>query len=374
MIWPRRRWVVLAVASTLAVAACGSSGPDSPSRSGSGPSPLIDPADIVSGGPPRDGIPPIDHPKFIPAASVDFLESREPILALDVDGDARAYPLQIMIWHEIVNDEVGGMPVVVTYCPLCNTGIAFVRPTVGGRLLDFGTSGKLYHSNLLMYDRQTETLWAQASGEAVVGELTGTKLEFLPVQMLSWQDWRETHPNGKVLSRATGHDRPYGMNPYGGYDSIGGRPFLFEGDLDPRLPPVARVLGVAAGDDAVAFAYDGLKASAVGGWAAANATVGGEQVVVFWKGGTRSAVDAERIAESSDVGATGAFHPSVDGRVLDFGATEAGIVDRQTGSTWDILGRATSGPLAGRELAPVVSIESFWFDWAAFHPQTRILP
>lgn len=371
----RTRWMGLAVLGAIAAVACAGSGPDvaSPSRPGQ-PSPLIDPDDIVAGGPPPDGIPPIDHPSFIPADSVDFLAPREPVLALELDGDARAYPLQIMIWHEIVNDVVGSTPVVVTYCPLCNTGIAFVRPRVRGRLLDFGTSGKLYRSNLLMYDRQTETLWAQASGQAVVGDLTGTQLEFLPVQLLSWEDWREAHPDGKVLSRATGHDRPYGANPYGGYDAISGRPFLFEGDLDPRLPPMARVLGVVAGGDAVAFSYAGLKAGAINGWSAATATVGGDPIVVFWKLGTLSAVDAEQIAESSDVGAAAAFVGILDDRVLEFEVTAAGIVDRQTGSRWDILGKATSGPLAGSKLTQAVAIESFWFDWAAFHPDTRIAP
>jgi hypothetical protein len=328
----------------------------------------------VSGGPPPDGIPPIDRPTFIPAASADFLDPREPILALAVDGEARAYPLQIMIWHEIVNDEVGTTPVVVTYCPLCNTGIAFARPKVRGRLLDFGTSGKLYRSNLLMYDRQTETLWVQASGEAVVGELAGIKLEFLPVQILSWRDWLDANPHGKVLSRDTGHERPYGQNPYPGYDGPGSTPFLFRGDLDPRLPPLARVLGVQVQDDAVAFTYEGLADGAVGDSSVANATIGGIPVVVFWKRGTLSAVDAERIVESADVGATGTFHRIIDGRMLEFEATEAGIMDLQTGSSWDILGRATAGPLAGKELAEVLAIESFWFDWAAFHPHTKIAP
>jgi len=200
---------------------------------GSGPTPLVDPADIISGGPPPDGIPPIDDPKFADAAAVDFLSPQEPVISLVLGHDARAYPAQILVWHEIVNDTVGGVPVTVTYCPLCNTGIAFRRPVIEGKLLDFGTSGKLYHSNLVMYDRQTESLWPQALGQAVMGPLTGTKLELVPVQMVAWADWLAEHPQGRVLSTDTGADRPYGQNPYEGYDRPDSAPFLFQGTPDP---------------------------------------------------------------------------------------------------------------------------------------------
>ncbi|MFN2590251.1 MAG: DUF3179 domain-containing protein, partial [Actinomycetota bacterium] len=244
------------LAATVFLSACSRATVDVRASQGAGdPSPLIDPAAIVAGGPPPDGIPPIDRPRFVAPSAVDFLDPREPVLALEVGGDTRAYPLQIMIWHEIVNDVVGAMPVVVTYCPLCNTGIAFERPRLGGRLLDFGTSGKLYRSNLLMYDRQTKSLWAQATGHAVVGDLTGTQLRFLPVQLVAWSDWRAANPRGKVLSRRTGYDRPYGENPYVGYDDERSSPFLFEGDLDPRLPPLARVVGVRIDGETMAFPY-----------------------------------------------------------------------------------------------------------------------
>jgi len=336
------------------------------------PSPLVDPDDITFGGVPPDGIPPIDDPKFLTVSEVDFLDAREPVIAIEIHGDARAYPAQIMIWHEIVNDVVGGVPVVVTYCPLCNTGIAFRRPVIDGQLLDFGTSGKLYHSNLVMYDRQTESLWPQAMGLAVIGPLTGTKLDMLPVQMVSWADWRAEHPDGKVLSLDTGAVRPYGENPYESYDRPDSTPFLFEGPPDPRLHALARVLGVQVAGDAVAFPYLELEDRAVAGWSIVEAEVGGRDVVVFWKAGTVSAVDAPVIARSRDVGATGAFDPRVGERTLTFHATPGSIVDEQTGSVWNIVGRAVSGPLAGTELRPVISTESFWFDWAAFHPDTRI--
>jgi len=369
------------LALILLLSACaGSAGggpprPGSPSGTGAGatsPSPLVDPDDIVAGGPPPDGIPPIDDPKFMAASKVRFLDPREPVVAIDIRGDARAYPAQILVWHEIVNDVVGGVPVAVTYCPLCNTGIAFRRPVIDGQVLDFGTSGKLYLSNLVMYDRQTNSLWPQAMGRAVIGPLTGTKLDLLPVQMVSWADWRAEHPEGKVLSRDTGAVRPYGENPYEGYDRPDTYPFLLDAEPDPRLPPKARVLGVLVGDDVVAFPYEELERRAVGGWSVAQEDVGGRAVVVLWKAGTVSAVDAGVIAESRDVGTTGAFDARVDGRALTFRATAEGVVDEETRSMWDIFGHAVSGPLAGIELRAVTSTESFWFDWAAFHPDTRI--
>jgi hypothetical protein len=363
------RWM----AAALILAACGGGSDRTPAADpAAGPTPLVDPDEIVSGGPPPDGIPPIDHPKFIDPSEAGWLSGREPVLSLELHGDARAYPAQILLWHEIVNDDVGGVPVTVTYCPLCNTGIAFRRPVVDGELLDFGTSGKLYRSNLVMYDRQTESYWAQVTGQAIMGRLTGTQLEFIPVQLVAWEDWVARHPDGKVLSRDTGHRRSYGSNPYEGYDRPDSQPFLFKGEPDPRLPSKARVVGVRVGDDVVAFPYEQLTAHATRGWSVLSETVGGRQVVVFWKDGAASAVDSGQIAFSRSVGATGVFDPAPDGRRLTFAATQAGIVDDQTGSSWDIFGRAVGGPLEGAQLDRVISIESFWFDWAAFYPDTRI--
>ncbi|GIU99150.1 MAG: hypothetical protein KatS3mg014_0766 [Actinomycetota bacterium] len=375
------RWLALAVATALTLTACGRSdagrpSPGSGSSSSAGgagltPAPLVDPDDIISGGPPPDGIPPIDEPKFLAPDEVDFLEPQEPVLAVEVNGDARAYPLQIMIWHEIVNDTIGGTPITVTYCPLCNTGIAFERPTIDGELLDFGTSGKLYNSNLVMYDRQTETYWSQATGLAILGPLTGERLTFVPARILSFADWKAANPDGLVLSKDTGYRRPYGENPYVGYDSSG-TPFLFSGRRDTRLGQTDRVLGLVIGGDVVAFPYAELRSRAVGDWAAVMAEVGGRPVLVMWKAGTTSALDEAEIAASKDVGAVAAFDPRIGGRRLTFEARAEGVVDLQTGSTWSIAGIAVAGPLQGKRLRPLVGIDSFWFDWAAFHPETRI--
>jgi hypothetical protein len=370
--------VVVGSAAALLLSACTTGEPATPSPRerpegiGPEPSPLVDPADIVPGGPPPDGIPPIDEPRFVAARDVDFLHPREPVIVLEIDDDVRAYPARVLIWHEIVNDVVGGVPVTVTYCPLCNTAVVFRRPRIEDELLDFGTSGKLYLSNLVMYDRQTESLWPQALGRAVMGPLTGMRLELVPAQLVSWGDFRERYPDGSVLSQRTGFERPYGENPYVGYDAARSDAFLFTGRVDPRLLPKARVVGVRIGARAVAYPYDDLERAANGGWSAVHDRVGGEELVVFWKAGTASAVDAAVIAESRDVGATGVFRPSVAGRPLRFRATPHGIVDEQTATVWDIFGRALSGPLAGRRLDPLVSIESFWFDWAAFFPETEV--
>ncbi|MDP8911049.1 MAG: DUF3179 domain-containing protein, partial [Actinomycetota bacterium] len=192
----------------------------------------VDLAEFTGGGPPKDGIPPIDEPGYesIEAAR-GWLSEPSPVIALVVDGRARAYPLAILIWHEIVNDTLGDEPVVVTFCPLCNTALVFER-TLDGTVYDFGTTGNLRFSDLVMYDRQTESWWQQATGEAVVGELTGKRLTFLPAQIVSLADFAAAHPDGDVLSRETGHSRDYGRNPYPGYDEAGERPFLYDGVID----------------------------------------------------------------------------------------------------------------------------------------------
>src|SRR5919197_4096401 len=173
--------------------------------------------EFMSGGPGKDGIPALERPRFLRVGEATYLRPQEPVIALTLAGQARAYPLQILVWHEIVNDTVAGVPVAVTFCPLCNTAIAFDR-RVGGRTLSFGTTGNLRNSDLVMYDRQTESWWQQFGGEAIVGRYTGTQLRQLPAQIVSWGSFRKAHPNGLVLTRHTGFSRPYGNSPYLGYD------------------------------------------------------------------------------------------------------------------------------------------------------------
>jgi len=324
-------------------------------------------SEISSGGPRKDGIPPLDHPKFVGAAEAStWLKPAEPVIALTVGAESRAYPMQILIWHEIVNDTVGGVPVTVTFCPLCYTAIAFDR-RAAGRILDFGTTGDLRKSDLVMYDRQTESWWQQAVGRAIVGDLTGTQLTILPAGIVSWAIFRTAHPDSTVLSRDTGFNRSYGLNPYSGYDSAGTQPFLFDGKPDGRLPPKEHVVTVSLGGEDVAYPYTVLKQRRV-----IRDRVGGKSIVVFYQAGTRSAMDAGSVADGFDLGASGVFMPEVDGRTLNFKATASDFVDAETGSHWNLLGQAVAGPRAGRQLDPVVHGDDFWFEWAAFKPATRI--
>ena len=215
-----RRFILLAVLGALALV--GSADADS-LRTNLGKA-LIPLDEVIAGGPPPDGIPPIDKPVFVsPAAADAWLKPTEPVLGLRVGSDARAYPLQILIWHEIVNDVVGGRPVVVTFCPLCNAGLVFDR-VASGTTLDFGTSGKLWKSDLLMYDRETHSLWSQMEGRAVVGARAGARLTPLPANTLAYEDFKQAYPGGRVLSRETGVSRAYGRNPYEGYASLGATP------------------------------------------------------------------------------------------------------------------------------------------------------
>ncbi len=323
--------------------------------------------EIVSGGPPKDGIPAIDDPVFESAALADrWLDGREPVIVLEHSGEAKAYPLRILIAHEIVNDVIAGRPVTVTYCPLCNTSLVFDR-NVGGRLLDFGTTGRLRHSDLVMYDRQTESWWQQASGEAIVGELAGTLLDFVPANTLSWETARGLHPDIRVLSRDTGFPIDYGRNPYVGYDTRDGPyPPFFRVPWDDRYPAMERVAAIGLGEGWTA-PFSELRKTHV-----ANAEAGGTPFVVFWKPGAASAVDAGRVDRGRDVGQTAAFDRRLDGRTLDFEWREGEYVDRETGSTWDLGGRAVSGPLAGRRLVPIAHGNHFWFAWSVFRPNAEV--
>jgi hypothetical protein len=330
--------------------------------------------ELLSGGPPRDGIPSIDDPQFIsPDAAGEWLADNEPVIALEIGDEARAYPLQILTWHEIVNDVVADVPVAVTFCPLCNSAITFDR-RLDGKTYEFGTSGLLRHSDLVMYDRTTEGLWQQFTGEAIAGDLAGVQLTFLPSSIVSFADFREAHPEGVVLSRDTGFNRRYGQNPYVGYDNIGSSPFLFRGEIDGRLAAVERVVTVSlapstGSGQVVDVAYTLSTLSELG---VINDSQGGRDLAVFHTSGTSSALGAGTIAEAEDVGATGVFDPNLDGQKLTFQRDGETIVDAETGSTWNILGQAIDGPLAGEQLEPIVHGDHFWFSWAAFKPDTII--
>lgn len=319
---------------------------------------------------PRDAIPPIDDPQFetVEEAS-QWLVDREPVVLLELGGTARAYPLRILTSHEVANDEVEGRSVVVTYCPLCNSAVTFDRE-VGGQVLRFGVSGLLRNSDLVMWDRQTESLWQQITGEGIVGELAGTMLEFIPSPLASWGDFRAEFPDGRVLSRDQGIYPPelYSTQPYAGYDSST-NPFLFRGTPDDRYPAMERVVAVRIDGTNKAYPFSVISQERV-----VNDEVAGTPIlVVFGADDTASVLDSGDVATGRAVGVGLAFERAVGDEVLTFEVQgEDRFADRETGSTWDLFGNALDGPLAGETLTPVVNTNELWFAWAAFNADAPV--
>ncbi len=248
--------------------------------------------EILSGGPAKDGIPAIDDPKFVSIANTVDLGKNEPVISVAINGKARAYPLRVLMWHEIVNDELSGIPITVTYCPLCNSAIVFKR-TVGGAVLDFGTTGKLRNSDLVMYDRQTESWWQQFTGEAIVGAFIGTELETIPVRVEGFGLFKKRFPDGEVLVPNNPKARRYGDNPYIRYDSRN-KPFpFFQGDLPEGIEPMARVLVFKNKGKPVAVALTHLQK---------KKRLKIDNIVIDWEAGQNSALDSSEINKGKDVG------------------------------------------------------------------------
>lgn len=341
-------------------------------------------AEVISGGPPPNAIPPIGFPEWAdpinPARVIPplpgpifepveggrvWLQDQSPVIALEIDGEARAYPLAILTWHEIVNDVVGSVPVAVTFCPLCNSSIVFDR-RVGEAELFFGTTGNLRKSDLIMWDDQTQSWWQQFTGEGIVGQYAGEMLTMLPSQVVGFGQFAAQYPEGQVLSRQTGTGRDYGRNPYAGYDS--GEPFLFEGVIDRRLAPTARVLAGLVNGEPVAYPFRLLARSFV-----INDTVAEQAIVAFWQDGQASALDASQIDAGVEVGSAALYSRVLNDETLTFTADAGGsITDEQTGSTWNAFGVAVDGPLTGERLRQIVASPHFWFAWAAFRPETAL--
>ncbi len=273
---------------------------------------IVDPEKIVSGGPPKDGIPSIDNPRYVPLSEADqWIADNELVLAIIYKDVKRVYPLQIMVWHEIVNDNVAGDPLLITYCPLCGSGIAFER-TLNGEVMEFGTSGKLYNSNLVMYDRKTNSYWTQIGGRAIVGELTGMKLTPVSIETVVWRDWKKAHPDSAVLSQETGYIRAYGRDPYGSYyeDSL---LFFPVEESDDRIHPKTVIFGIEV--EGVFKAY-----------------------------------------REEDVKELGEIEDTVSGVRVKVERDNAGIV-KITNLDSD---------------AEIVKERDFWFAWYAFHPETEL--
>jgi hypothetical protein len=308
---------------------------------------------IVSGGPPPDGIRSIDSPKFVSAEEAnEILQDSDLVVGLDVNGDVRAYPLQILVWHEIVNDNVGGMPVAVTYCPLCFTNQVFNR-TINGTMGEFGTSGKLYNSNLVMYDRTSKSLWSQALGEGIVGQYAGVKLERIPFDLAYWKDWKQLYPNTKVLSRDTESTRPYGADPYGDY--YASSEVLFPvSNRDDRLALKEIVVGLENAGVYKAYNMEDIQNQKV-----VNDQVNKKSVVLY----------------SLYPFMVRAYDPIVNGNDIlkfEYDAETNNFIDNQTRSHWNLDGISIDGPLKGTVLERQPFDEGYWFEWVAFHPKTEI--
>lgn len=250
-------------------------------------------SEILSGGPPKDGIPSIDDPKFVKATNATRYDDREPVIVLTAGSKAKAYPLSILTWHEIVNDEIDGRPVAVTFCPLCNASLVFDR-RLGDQILDFGTTGKLRNSDLVMYDRQTESWWQQFTGEAIFGELMGKKLTMIPSRVTSHAEFVKTHPDGLVLVPNNASFRDYGRNPYVNYDSRSAPYPLFQGALPDGIGPMERVVLYRDDGRIVAVALEHLRKNS-------PLQLGG--VTLRWSEGVASALDSAEIKRGREVGA-----------------------------------------------------------------------
>lgn len=317
---------------------------------------------------PRDAIRPLDDPAFESVdAAAAWLDDRDPGVLVETDAGARFYPLAILTRHEIVNDAFGGVPLAVTYCPLCNTALVFDR-RIDGQIHRFGVSGLLRNSDLVMWDDITQSLWQQISGEGIVGDRAGTALTPVPSLIVSFAEFATGFDGGEVLSRETGFGIPYGLNPYEFYSSRD-RPYgFFDGEIDPRFPALERVVGVTTDDGSKAYPF-----SVIATAGAVNDAIGGHPVVVLWGGDTADALDGPLIGESRAIGTGVAYSPIVDGETLTFSRVDDSVYeDDHTGSRWNILGQATDGPLAGRTLDVMVHRNEFWFAWSAFFADSPV--
>lgn len=315
---------------------------------------------------PRDLIRPLDEPDYVSVADADeWLVDREIGVLLEIDDVARFYPLRIITSHEIVNDQIGEVPYSLTYCPLCNTSVAFDR-RVDGEVLRFGVSGLLRNSDLVMWDDKTVSLWQQIVGEAIVGSFVGTRLEVIPTATVRWADFRANHPDGEVLSRDTGSGFAYESNSYIGYT---GReapiPQFFDAELDERFPALSRVVGVREGGESKAYPFVVLEDDRT-----VNDELGGVPVTVWWAP-TDSAdnFDGAAVGGGAAIGTGIAYVRTVDGQTLTFEAAEGTtFTDLETGSTWTLFGDAIAGPLEGSSLELAEHQNEFWFAWSTFNP------
>jgi len=314
---------------------------------------------LFDGGPGKDGIPALTDPVMARAgeAGASYLNPDDRVMGIVLEGHAIAIPHSIGWWHEIVNLEVGGRKVAVTYCPLTGSSLAFDRDAVGGA--EFGVSGLLYLTNLIMYDRrEPESLWSQMEGLARCGAAVGQRLEMVPLVEMTWEGWRELHPDTRVPAHLPSQGQHFAnlRYPYGNYEDLDNPQLLFPvPEMDLRRPPKERVLGLR-GQGGMAIPFGVLDAQGPVG--VAEVSWGGQPVIVFWDRDSEAALP---------------FVARVEGEVLRFSVQDGMVIDAQTESRWSLDGRALDGPLTGRSLEPLTeAFVAFWFAWAAFNPHTAI--
>ncbi|MBI4523331.1 MAG: DUF3179 domain-containing protein [Deltaproteobacteria bacterium] len=314
---------------------------------------------IQSGGPPKDGIPPIDHPKYISAAdSEKFLKPNDIVFGLAYQDAVKAYPQKILVWHEIVNDEAKGEKIAITYCPLTGSAIAFRGRSRDGAMLTFGTSGKLVNSNLLMYDRQTDSRWPQVLGMAIDGKNKGTVLDEIPLAWTHWSRWRRRHPDTLVLSTDTGYFRSYGRDPYGSYDQSGtyydsGRPLFPVMAKHDRFKSKEVVIGVKLNGRQMAIQKQALRGKKL-----INTQLAGVPLAAFY---------------DPDLDVARVFVRQLKDKSTTFRSDKDRIVDELTGSLWTADGRSVEGKMSGSQLRPASAFDVMWFAWYAFFPGSEVL-
>lgn len=321
----------------------------------------VDAEEIISGGPPKDGIPSLTDPDFVPVEeAAAWIGAGEPVILVEQGNIKKAYPLQVLMFHEIVNDTIAGLPIAVTYCPLCNTSVVFESNLEGSRLI-FGTTGRLRFSNLLMYDRQSESWWQQASGKAVIGKYTGRELVIYPSVILSFEDLRERHSESLVLSKQTGYSRPYGQNPYVGYDT--GSPWAYRNgpELSAGQDPMERAVMARIEGEEKVFRYPEIKRKGT-----ITDIVGGRKIVLIWDDKPVSALDSREIRSGREAGNVNVFYSRTDTRELSLGLKEGKVRDGETGTLWSPAGIGLEGPLKGERLVPAPAIQHFWFSAYVF--------
>ena len=327
----------------------------------------IDLSELHADGPAKDGIPSIDAPRFEPVVeAAKWLVPGEPVVVIELGGEARAYPLQILLWHELVNDQIGDVPVLVSYCPLCNSAVVFDR-RVNGQVHTFGVAGFLRHNDMVMYDRQTDTLWQQLTGEAISGTLTGRQLTPIASRLAPFDAFARSYAGGRVLNRETGYFPNYGQSAYEGYE-FGDSPAGAGAKPVRKGAPFDRVLAVTAGGRRRGYGFAFLRRMGV-----VEDRLKDLNYVIFFSQEMLTPLDASRIAESRPVGTAAAYKVDVNGRRLRFRRREGRILDRETGSAWNILGLAIDGPLKGTQLKPVPQMIYFEFAHRAFFPRSEVV-